>query len=112
MRISDWSSDVCSSDLCLARHADYAVPDTYPLFTACRTHGFAANRWPGTGCCTGSAKTRSVSRQCGGAGPMNQIASRGRLRMFYISRKYVEMEKSVTVFVEVGCRRRLKKNKL
>src|SRR3546814_1092437 len=68
----------------LSCHADYAVPDTYPLFTACRTHGFAANRGPGTGCCTGSAKTRRVSRPCGGAGPMNQIASRGQLRMSYL----------------------------
>src|SRR3546814_20223451 len=33
---------------------------------------------------TGSAKTRRVSRPCGGAGPMNQIASRGQLRMSYL----------------------------
>src|SRR3546814_12776909 len=91
MRISDWSSDVCSSDLrrcdcfrCLACQADYAVPDTYPLFTACRTHGFAANRGPGTGCCTGSAKTSRVSRPCGGAGARNQIAARGQTRMSYM----------------------------
>src|SRR3546814_11724476 len=43
MRISDWSSDVCSSDLCRRRaHGRRAAPflrGSRPLLRSCRTHG-------------------------------------------------------------------------
>src|SRR3546814_7341693 len=65
MRISDWSSDVCSSDL-----------------AGCGTNRFTANRQSAAGLgLEGFARSRRVK---GGASlPMNEIASPGQLRLAY-----------------------------
>src|SRR3546814_5700660 len=51
MRISDWSSDVCSSDLRVAAAAvgltARALPGACRAVFAAIRHGCAAERWPG-----------------------------------------------------------------
>src|SRR3546814_4657077 len=45
MRISDWSSDVCSSDLASAALAAKPAPRTRPARAAARTSRMSVNRW-------------------------------------------------------------------
>src|SRR3546814_19319128 len=92
MRISDWSSDVCSSDLAGDQHQ----PD---------------RRWPGGGRgVAGAGHVRpSWSRAGGPAGRIDLSADRGALGSPG-DRKSVVLGKSVSVRVDLGCRRMIIKN--
>src|SRR3546814_12998455 len=61
MRISDWSSDVCSSDLMLPNHAPLMVAEQYGTLAA--IHGdridLGLGRAPGTDMMTAQALSRS-----------------------------------------------------
>src|SRR3546814_16079658 len=113
MRISDWSSDVCSSDLALGIEesdlVELALRPTDPRYAGsllCRRQSGSAGR----------SRGRSGVRHFGlCAGDLlpgidhGQVAQRDRLRLF--DRKSVVSGKSVAVRVVLGGRRIIKKKK-
>src|SRR3546814_12672219 len=86
MRISDWSSDVCSSDLCAAPRPDSA-------------RGWNRS-WSPTCCCIRAAHSTSCSRR----------SRSGRTAPTSPNRTSVVSGKSVSVTVDLGGRRILKQN--
>src|SRR3546814_16443857 len=91
MRISDWSSDVCSSDL----HGRWCPGSLKPRGR------FRPGRTPRTPTATGA----------GGAPPSRNLRSRERHRGGSEDRKSVEEGKSVSIRVDLGGRRILKNKK-
>src|SRR3546814_19227792 len=94
MRISDWSSDVCSSDLGASRRsrADAARADA----AGERCHGPPAQR----------AERRAAARRGAAAPRLGPRPLRGLTRQ---DRKSVEEGESVSVSVDLGGRRFIKK---
>src|SRR3546814_19753885 len=101
MRISDWSSDVCSSDLAAARHGSRAG--------AARSKNPSPRRARGAPSCPGGnwspphgARRGRTRKEPGGS--RSTPPSRG-------DRKRVEKGKRVSVRVDLGGRRYVKKIK-
>src|SRR3546814_14439209 len=128
MRISDWSSDVCSSDLTRLRRDGIVVPDaqrtpTHPFRVVIAREGkmvtgvepamvgvaqrieFAnVDHWP---CPFFHRLSRSI-----GAGRRLSVEDKiGLWIVSKIDRKSVVSGKSVSVRVDLGCRRNIKKKK-
>src|SRR3546814_16758851 len=99
MRISDWSSDVCSSDLCVeqARRVPRHGPDRVDRIVA---HGPVHRPW-----CAGpdAVRHRAGRLALHAAGPSRTVAP-GRK-----DRKSAARGKSVSVRVDIGGRRIFKK---
>src|SRR3546814_14031609 len=115
MRISDWSSDVCSSDLHVTADAGRARPSWDRSASTRRTGGpFSSHdpadgsiQWPGSRC-----------RRYAGEGDRSARKQRHRTawRIFFEhragDRKSVVSGKSVSVRVDLGGRRIIKKKKI
>src|SRR3546814_14721654 len=99
MRISDWSSDVCSSDL---------VPERHPL--GCDAHPKYLGPRYGLSSCPilGVGGSTSPSSSMTGA---EIAAMRSRWMRFHADRKSVVSGESVSVRVVLGGRRIIQKNK-
>src|SRR3546814_14827187 len=107
MRISDWSSDVCSSDL-LKCSADSRRPR--PLCCCARQRGRQAGRSAAQGPGQGGVQMvkTAVKTRDGGKGPGGKIGAR---RTAAQDRKSVVSGKSVSVRVDLGGRRIINKKK-
>src|SRR3546814_19935288 len=101
MRISDWSSDVCSSDLCLGYGA--SINGTQCLDTS--LPGLHIDLFH-TLCCPD--QPQKSFRLAQGVASFHQFQPRG---CFVIDRKSVVSGKSVSVRVDLGGRRIIKKKK-
>src|SRR3546814_17561760 len=88
MRISDWSSDVCSSDLAIARWREKAGIRKGPLFRRVETH------FDGSVAAIGTERLHPNS-----------------ITLIYRDRKSVVSGKSVSVRVDLGGRRIIKKKR-
>src|SRR3546814_13767465 len=101
MRISDWSSDVCSSDLARQRGTEPALFHRRRVVAIRATGGDAAPR-------SGRAEDHLPRVRTGIAGRR----TRDRRRSAALDRKSVVSGKSVSVRVDLGGRRIIKKKKI
>src|SRR3546814_19611609 len=102
MRISDWSSDVCSSDLAETLHRPGAAPGLYPVQSVpARPLQLPVLRQP----------ARADFRSCHAALARrpDPLGQRGRRLRALPDRKSVVSGKSVSVRVDPGGRRIIKK---
>src|SRR3546814_15989099 len=90
MRISDWSSDVCSSDLHLLR-CDLLLRDGRGTEMACQVLG------------------RDAGANLNGTDLIPALLEQYRGQRIALDRKSVVSGKSVSVRVDLGCRRIIKK---
>src|SRR3546814_20018145 len=100
MRISDWSSDVCSSDL-----GPGAAAGQYQLTRGCCPRQLLS-QWPFQ-----FRRSWRAASACDSAGAVCDLVAADDRNQHRGDRKSVVSGKSVSVRVDLGCRRIIKKKK-